>query len=92
MKFNDSIYVGRECHFCGDYHEVEVSESDYAAWRGGELAQDAFPYLTAKEREILISGICPKCWADTFGDDEEENEEECFEPGRPVINMFELNP
>lgn len=22
----------------------------------------------------------------------EDDEEECFEPGRPVINMFELNP
>ena len=70
MKFNDSVYVGRECPFCGEYHEVEVSESDYAAWCGGELAQDAFPYLSADEREILISGICSDCWERMFGGDE----------------------
>ena len=69
--FNDAILVGRICPFCGEYHEVMVSEADYAAWQGGELAQDAFPYLTADEREILISGICPKCWADTCGGEDE---------------------
>lgn len=84
------IYVGRYCPFCGGYHEVHVSEADYAEWQDGELAQNAFPYLSADDREILISGICPKCWAETFG--EEEDEEECFEPGRPIINLFELNP
>ena len=68
--FNDAVYIGRACPFCGEYHEVLVSEADYASWQGGELAQVAFPYLTADEREILISGICPKCWADMFGEDE----------------------
>ena len=74
MKFEDGVYVGRHCPFCGKYHAVEVSEADLAAWEGGELAQNAFPYLTADEREILISGICPKCWAETFGEEEDEAE------------------
>lgn len=68
--FNDAVWVGRECPFCGEYHEVKVSEADYAAWQGGDLAQDVFPYLTPAEREILISGICPKCWAKTLGVEE----------------------
>ena len=62
MKFVDGVYIGRKCPFCGEYHEVFVSEADYANWCGGELAQNAFPYLTPNEREIIISGICPKCW------------------------------
>ena len=66
--FDDAIYVGRNCPFCGEYHEVLVSEADYAEWQGGELAQNAFPYLTADEREILISGICPDCWGKVFGE------------------------
>ena len=66
--FDDAIYVGRNCPFCGEYHEVLVSEADYAEWQGGELAQNAFPYLTAEEREILISGICPDCWGKMFGE------------------------
>ena len=72
MMFNDAVYVGRECPFCGEYHEVLVSEADFAAWQGGELVQNAFPYLSADDREILVSGICPKCWADTFGEEEDE--------------------
>ena len=70
MKFNDGIYVGCNCPFCGKPHDVLVSKADYAAWQNGKMAQDAFPYLSADEREILISGICPKCWAETFGEDE----------------------
>ena len=70
MMFNDAVYVGRECPFCGEYHEVLVSEADFAAWQGGELAQVAFPYLTAEEREILISGICPDGWGKMFGEEE----------------------
>ena len=66
--FNDAIYVGRNCPFCDEYHEVLVSEANYAEWQGGELAQNAFPYLTADEREILISGICPDCWGRMFGE------------------------
>ena len=77
MMFNDAVYVGRECPFCGEYHEVLVSEADYAAWQGGELVQNAFPYLSADEREILVSGICSECWGkeddvleeDWWGDD-----------------------
>lgn len=67
MKFADSVFVGRECPFCGEYHEVEVSEADFYAWQGGELIQNAMPYLSADDREILISGICPSCWEKMFG-------------------------
>ena len=78
--FNDAVYVGCECPFCGKYHDVRVSEADYWNWKGGELAQDAFPYLTAEEREFLISGICPDCWNKIFGG--KENQPPNFRPGR----------
>ena len=58
------------CPFCGHAHEVAVNESDYLDWDDGELAQNAFPYLSADEREMLISGICPTCWNKMFGGDE----------------------
>ena len=57
------------CPFCGHANEVEVNENDYWDWQDGKLIQDAFPYLTADDREKLISGICPTCWDKTFGDD-----------------------
>ena len=56
------------CPFCGVVRIVTVDAIDYLAWEVGDaLAQDAFPYLSADEREMLISGICPTCWEKTFG-------------------------
>jgi hypothetical protein len=46
---------------------VFVNEADYWDWQDGALAQDAFPYLSADDRELLISGICPTCWEKSFG-------------------------
>lgn len=58
------------CPFCGGSHEVLVYEADYYNWINGQLAQEAFPYLSAEEREMLISGICPDCWNWMFGKEE----------------------
>lgn len=55
------------CPFCGKESVVSVFASDYYAWLRSGLVQDAFPYLSAEERELLISGICPECWEKTFG-------------------------
>jgi len=65
------VCVVTRCPFCGRGNEVEVNESDYWDWQDGELVQNAFPYLSADEREMLISGICPTCWDKMFGSDEE---------------------
>lgn len=62
------------CPFCGEVHVVEVREADYCKYRNGELVQKAFPYLTATEREQIISGMCPECQKDIFGDEEDEDE------------------
>ena len=77
MKINyKEVCVVVSCPFCGKAHEVEVNESDYLDWQDGMLAQDAFPYLSADEREMLISGICPTCWGRTFGSSDTEDDEE----------------
>lgn len=65
------------CH-CDTYLMVDAEE--YARWQAGELIQVAMPDLDADEREMLISGICPDCWEDMFGD-EDEDEEYFPEPG-----------
>lgn len=69
VKINyKEVCVVTQCPFCGRGNEVEVNEADYWDWDDGMMAQDAFPYLSAAEREMLISGICPKCWDKMFGD------------------------
>ena len=67
MKINyKEVCVITRCPFCGRANEVEVNDIDYLDWQDGELVQNAFPYLSANEREMLISGICPTCWDKTF--------------------------
>lgn len=66
------IKIEITCPFCGDTHFVEVAERDYNNWWNGELAQEAFPYLSATEREQLISQVCPKCQNDIFGGEDDE--------------------
>jgi hypothetical protein len=50
--------------------EVLVNVDDYNQWQGGKLVQDAFPYLSADEREILISGTCGPCFDAMFSEEE----------------------
>ena len=66
------VSVVTSCPFCGCANFVEVNEMDYLDWQDGALVQNAFPYLSADEREMLISGICPTCWERTFGGEEDE--------------------
>ena len=56
------------CTFCRKFHLVEVDLEQLEAWRNGELIQNAMPDLTPVEREQLISGLCPKCQAEMFGE------------------------
>jgi hypothetical protein len=48
----------------------KVEPDDYFAWKDGKLIQEAFPYLSAGQRELLISNTCEKCWEKLFGDGE----------------------
>ena len=62
------INVEITCPFCGNDHAVEVDLAQFEAWQDGELIQKAMPDLTLTEREQLISGLCPKCQAEMFGE------------------------
>ena len=48
-----------------------IDVADYKHWRlGGGNIQDIMPYLTADEREFLISGIMPEEWGQAFTEQE----------------------
>lgn len=56
------------CPVCGDGHSVLVRPRDFSSWYDFNVsAQDAFPYLSATQREQIISDLCPKCQEDFFG-------------------------
>ena len=52
-------------------HYIDVKMIDLAAYEDGALIQDAFPYLTADQRELILTGMTDEMWNDAFGEDEE---------------------
>ena len=66
-QFFSPMYIDALCPICHHVHSIEVELFDYLDWTNGKLAQDAFPYLDAHQREMLISGVCPSCWGKMYG-------------------------
>ena len=61
----EKIYT--KCPICGDEHCFEVTEEQFKKYQSGEdYIQNIFPELSADEREMLITGICPSCWNKMF--------------------------
>ena len=60
-----SPYTGKE-----NSMDLDVTEEQLYAHLNGMHAQDAFPNLTACEREFLISGCTQEDWDAIFGDEE----------------------
>lgn len=59
------------CPVCGSMSILEVNAADYDKWLTKRLyIQDAFPYLSADQRELLLTGTHPECWDNLFGSDE----------------------
>jgi len=66
-KFDTCFAVN--CRMCNSQNFVRVDESDFIAWRNGELIQNALPYLDANERELLQTQICGTCFDYIFSDE-----------------------
>ena len=75
-KFGNLTILNCKCRMCNKDYAFKVKKDDYTDYvSNGKLIQLAFPYLSAGERELIISGICDKCFIDMFKDDNEEPEE-----------------
>ena len=63
----NKIILKVRCKYCGQETPVSVDLEDLGAWKRGEkLVQNAFPYLPASKRELLMTRICPDCWDKMF--------------------------
>ena len=69
MQLTDDAIKTR-CRVCGVTHTLMVNLHDMGRWQNGSLIQDAMPYLSADERELLISGTCGTCFDKMFGSEE----------------------
>ena len=68
-------FIELECPPCIRCHKsarLVVRKDDAKAYIAGAFAQDAFPNMSAVEREQLISGTHPECWDEMFAGSEDE--------------------
>jgi hypothetical protein len=58
---NEYLIV-RDCSFCGKGAVTVVPAQGLWDWEHGKFAQDAFPDLTADQREQVMTGTHSECW------------------------------
>jgi hypothetical protein len=56
------------CKNCKTTFQIFANREDVQSWMKGEsYIQDVLHYLSAGERELLMSGTCNSCWKEMFG-------------------------
>lgn len=65
------------CRFCAREKIMNLTDEQYEAlgrFNSGEgHIQDLLPELSAEDREMFISGMCPDCWDKTFSSGEDDD-------------------
>ena len=89
MDTDSQVTIQGKCCITGEQYSVTVEAKDFFGWKNGQLIQQAFPYLTAGDREFLQTRISPKGWEQQFGKDEESNEESNEPPD--ILDLCEPN-
>jgi len=56
------VVVHTVCPQCGAEEYVAVGRDEYDAWESGVHINEAIPWLPAKEKRYIVSGICDYCW------------------------------
>jgi len=60
--------IETQCPACTQRHVMYVPLEGYIKRLHGALIQDAYPDMSADDRERLITGLCPACWEINFGE------------------------
>lgn len=64
-------YHYNQCYHCNDQNLILINIDHLESWKNGMFIQNAFPYLSVDQRELIKTGIHPECWNNMFkGDDE----------------------
>lgn len=61
-----------ECTGCGRKFRILVKRSEYKRFLDGEYVFRAFPNITEDEREILVAGLCMRCYRSRMEDSDDE--------------------
>ena len=67
---NNNKVFSVECQYCKKVYDILLNEKDFDKWQSGDCyIQECLHYLTAAERELLISATCDNCWKNLYGED-----------------------
>lgn len=69
------FHIRKHCLLCHEAYEFEVEDMPYVSWCSGMLIQEAFPNLSADERDA-IRGICLSCSRLSFDEDDTGSDRE----------------
>lgn len=70
---NTAVVITTYCPQHNDQDAITVPAEHWSAYSEGAHIQDAFPDLSAEQREQIITGICGSCFARIFSSDDDEN-------------------
>jgi len=59
---DNTVTITTLCPFCRALNKVTVDYDQYMVWQRGAMIQRAMPKVPARERELLITGICDDCF------------------------------
>jgi hypothetical protein len=69
MKLSPVIsYITNACMVCQHVSQLQLDLYSLESWRNGELIQNAFPDLSASQRELIMTGTHSWCWDEMFAE------------------------
>ena len=64
----ETVTIEYRCPFCRQTKRADYPTDGFTKWyMRGYLIQEAMPEVSATDREILVSNICPECQKTIFG-------------------------
>lgn len=67
-----NIRITADCLECKTCYSFLINTTGYFAWRAGALIQNVLPTLSIDYKELLISGVCGRCFDKIFDGEEAE--------------------
>lgn len=62
----DTVLHVMSCISCQNVSIMILAKESYMKWKKEVYVQQAFPYLSADQREMIINGMHPECFDKLF--------------------------
>lgn len=61
-KENGKVKLVAKCAKCGLEKAILIEVWDYSEWVQGKSIQNAMPYISPADRELILSATCGSCF------------------------------